>query len=317
MRQIIPFKKELLFKTKISEITSISLEHTLHLVKNDLVSGEFHISGDYKMTEASINREKFYFTLPFEINLDADYIEDTVNIDIDNFYYEVVNDDSLQVNIDVYVDGEKQEIIETKEELPEIIEESISDSEIIVDNISNIDNNIDATTKDNTIDNSRVENNDSNNEEKSSIVIDVLPKDNKNEDIEILNKKEREDNIVEKNNSKDVDINTQDRKKDTLKEIENNFENTVTYADSPKISLENIDTSNKGDVIENNNFNFFNTDNFSTDTYVTYYVYIVKEDDTIDKIIEKFNVTKEELTNYNDISDIKRGCKLIIPAYNE
>ena len=33
--------------------------------------------------------------------------------------------------------------------------------------------------------------------------------------------------------------------------------------------------------------------------------------------MEKFNVTKEELTNYNDISDIKRGCKLIIPAYNE
>lgn len=324
MRQIIPFKKELLFKTKISEITSISLEHTLHLVENDLVSGEFHISGDYKMTEASINREKFYFTLPFEINLDADYIKDTVNIDIDNFYYEVVNDDSLQVNIDVYVDGEKQEIIETKEELPEITEESISDSEIIVDDISDIDNNIDDDTKDNTIDNSRIENNDSNNEEKRSIVIDVLPEENKNDDIKIpkenkneLNKKEIEDNIVEKLDSKGIEINTQDRKKESTKEIDNNFENTVTYADSPKISLEDIDNSNKGDVIENNNFNFFNTDNFSTDTYVTYYVYIVKEDDTIDKIMEKFNVTKEELTNYNDISDIKRGCKLIIPAHNE
>ena len=76
MRQIIPFKKELLFKTKISEITSISLEHTLRLVEDNLVSGEFHISGDYKMTEASINREKFYFTLPFEIDLDNDYIVD-------------------------------------------------------------------------------------------------------------------------------------------------------------------------------------------------------------------------------------------------
>ena len=111
MRQIIPFKKELLFKTKISEITSISLEHTLRLVEDDLVSGEFHISGDYKMTEASINREKFYFTLPFEIDLDADYISDSVSIDIDNFYYEVVNDDSLQVNIDVFVDGEKKKVI--------------------------------------------------------------------------------------------------------------------------------------------------------------------------------------------------------------
>ena len=74
MRQIIPFKKELLFKTKVSEITSISLEHTLYLKESNLISGEFHISGDYKMTSASINREKFYFTLPFEINLDDNYV---------------------------------------------------------------------------------------------------------------------------------------------------------------------------------------------------------------------------------------------------
>ena len=33
MRQIIPFKKDLLFKTKVSEITSISLEHSI-AIKN-------------------------------------------------------------------------------------------------------------------------------------------------------------------------------------------------------------------------------------------------------------------------------------------
>ena len=134
MRQIIPFKKELLFKTKISEITSISLEHTLRLVEDNFVSGEFHISGDYKMTEASINREKFYFTLPFEINLDDDYISDSVSIDIDNFYYEVVNDDSLQVNIDVFVDGEKKKVLDdnsilesdvSNETLDEIVDSSV------------------------------------------------------------------------------------------------------------------------------------------------------------------------------------------------
>ena len=109
MRQIIPFKKELLFKTKISEITSISLEHTLTLKEDDTIGGNFNISGDYKMTQASINREQFSFTLPFEITLDVPYKKDSLKIDIDNFYYEVVNDDSLQVNIDVYIDGEKQE----------------------------------------------------------------------------------------------------------------------------------------------------------------------------------------------------------------
>ena len=39
MKQIIPFKKELLFKTKVSEITSISLEHTLSLKDDDLFVG--------------------------------------------------------------------------------------------------------------------------------------------------------------------------------------------------------------------------------------------------------------------------------------
>ena len=68
MKQIIPFKKELLFKTKVSEITSISLEHNLSLTEDDLVSGEFVITGDYKMTDASINREKFEFTLPENVD---------------------------------------------------------------------------------------------------------------------------------------------------------------------------------------------------------------------------------------------------------
>ena len=121
MKQIIPFKKELLFKTKVSEITSISLEHTLTLKNDDLISGEFHITGDYKMTEGSINREKFEFNLPFDIALDSRYNIDTVIIDIDNFYYEIINNESLQVNIDVYVEGEKiiEEIKETNDSLLE------------------------------------------------------------------------------------------------------------------------------------------------------------------------------------------------------
>ena len=91
MKQIIPFKKELLFKTKVSEITSISLEHTLNIKQEDLISGEFHINGDYKMTEGSINREKFDFKIPFDIALDSRYDMNSIVIDIDNFYYEIIN----------------------------------------------------------------------------------------------------------------------------------------------------------------------------------------------------------------------------------
>ena len=36
MNKIIPFKKEIEFNTKISEITSISLEHNINNISNDL-----------------------------------------------------------------------------------------------------------------------------------------------------------------------------------------------------------------------------------------------------------------------------------------
>ena len=121
MKQIIPFKKELLFKTKVSEITSISLEHSLSLTNDDLISGEFIITGDYKMTDASINREKFIFNLPFDIALDSRYDDKNLVIDIDNFYYEVINNEFLNVNIDVYIEGEKiKEEIE-KDDTPPVI----------------------------------------------------------------------------------------------------------------------------------------------------------------------------------------------------
>ena len=39
MKQIIPFKKDLLFKTKVSEITSISLEREISAPGDGIVSG--------------------------------------------------------------------------------------------------------------------------------------------------------------------------------------------------------------------------------------------------------------------------------------
>ena len=76
------------------------------------------------MTEASINRENFNFKIPFDIELDSKYIPSTLSIDIDNFYYEVVNNESLQVNIDLYIEGEKEKeeeiVLPLKEEEKEI-----------------------------------------------------------------------------------------------------------------------------------------------------------------------------------------------------
>ena len=99
MKQIIPFKKELPFKTKVSEITSISLERDIEVTEDKVVSGAFHITGDYKMNEGSISREDFSFDLPFDITLDPRYDISTVNADIEDFYYDIINEDTLKVNI--------------------------------------------------------------------------------------------------------------------------------------------------------------------------------------------------------------------------
>ena len=55
----------------------------------------------------------------------------------------------------------------------------------------------------------------------------------------------------------------------------------------------------------------------SNETYATYKVCIVKENDTVESIVLKYNITKEMLEQYNDISDIKIGDKLIIPSVYE
>ena len=134
MKNIIPFKKEVIFKTNISEITSISLEHTLSL-ENDKVQGNFIVNGEYKVSDSSTTVETFNLELPFEIIIDEKYDTKKAIIDIDDFYYEIVNNNVLSISIDVLIDKlEEKPIIEDFtliDETPnrEIIEEEITENE--------------------------------------------------------------------------------------------------------------------------------------------------------------------------------------------
>lgn len=238
MKQIIPFKKELPFKTKVSEITSISLERDLEVTDDKVVSGVFHITGDYKMNEGSISRENFSFDLPFDITLDPRYDISTVNADIEDFYYDVINEDTLKVNIDLFIEAEY---------LPE---EPVKDEP----------------------EESAVP------EEPEEVPEEELRTSNMPADIP------EEENIVpEKTEVKSPDTSG----------IEESREETI-----------NIGT----DL-------FSNLD--STETYTTYYVYIVKEDDTLEKILTKYEISKEDFESYNDINNIKPGEKVIIPKKGE
>ena len=62
MNCIIPFTKDIKFKTNIAEILSISLEHDF-TANPEEVLGNFIISGDYKTHEVSVNKEHFELSL--------------------------------------------------------------------------------------------------------------------------------------------------------------------------------------------------------------------------------------------------------------
>lgn len=255
MKQIIPFKKDLPFKTKVSDITSISLERKIEILDGGIVTGTFYITGDYKMNEGSINREEFSFDLPFDITLDPRYDVNSVKADIEDFYYDIINEDTLKVNIDLYIEAEY---------LPD----------------TSLDNNI--LTE----------------EDKS---------DNEMNDVQKEDEHAEEDrNIMMESKS--------DSKNDENIEIEKDKEVTSEKIKNDDATMNDSDIE-RNDVDDFANDLFSNLDN--TETYTTYYVYIVKEEDTIDKIISLYGVTKEDIENYNDITSIKPGDKVIIPKTSE
>lgn len=122
MKQIIPFVKDISLAPKIYEITSIALEHNLKMENSDSVVGSFTVSGKYRINDISINEEVFEENIPFDITLDSKYDASKVTIDIDDFYYEIINDEFLRVHIDVLVDNlvyEKEKVekpVEVKKE---------------------------------------------------------------------------------------------------------------------------------------------------------------------------------------------------------
>lgn len=218
MKKIVPFKKDITLETNISEISSISLEHTLKLKEENLVSGEFIISGTYKMTEASLNIDSFEYKLPFDISIDQKYDTTDLDVDINDFYYEVTNGEILSINIEVVLDG--------LEENPEKEESRVTE-----------------------------------------------------EKVETL--------------------------EDTREEIQQN--QTVQMVSNEEMTNEEVDTDNTVKSI------FEDLD--ENERYAVYKVHIVTENDTTESIIQEYEINREDLEAYNDLTDLKNGDKLIIPSH--
>lgn len=61
----------------------------------------------------------------------------------------------------------------------------------------------------------------------------------------------------------------------------------------------------------------FENINDSEESYATYSVYILREEETVTSLMTKYKTTKEELEKYNDLTNLTIGSKIIIPLHEE
>ena len=202
MKKVVPLKKDIEFKSNLAEIISISLDHELKL-ESRVIRGNLIIGGSYKMNDVSINTEEFKYNIPVNIEMSDKYILDNLVISIDDFYYEIIDNKILSVNIEIGLDN-----------LDEVIEPVEFNEEPILDMV---------------------------------------------EETEVPDER----NITSE-----------------VKTLFNNFDE-------------------------------------STETYSTYQICIVKEGDSLESIMIKYGITKEIIEEYNDVTEIKIGDKLIIPSIHE
>ncbi len=127
MKSIVPYTKEIEFGSKIAEICSISLEHELNINDTE-IGGNFIVSGDYRSHEVSVNKETFNYKLPFSVDVTDQIIKESIDFEITDFTYEILNDNTLKVDIEFSVTAEekKEEEIE-KEDIREVVMEEIKD----------------------------------------------------------------------------------------------------------------------------------------------------------------------------------------------
>ena len=240
MKNVIPFTKELEFETKVSEITSISLEREFN-VENDSIEGNLLVTGEYKSHEVSVNVLPFSFKIPFSIDISAKTILDSISLEISDFAYDMVDDNKIKVHIELELEFEEE-----KEEIKEEKDES---------------NNI-------------IEMLEENNEERS--VVDIPE-------------------IVEEANSEEVLVT---ENKEVEEEKEEVMEETIDEEEKKMIEETVISAETK-------------------DEYMTYHIHILKEGETLETLCAMYHVTGSFIAEYNDISNLTTGDKILIPFENE
>ena len=135
MNNIIPFEKELDFHSKVSEIISISLEREYE-IRDEEISGNLIVTGDYKSHEVSTNVIPFSFKIPFEIAITDNIDKETISLEISDFSYDMKDDSKIIVHVELMlVASEKEEIIERGEPFFIPVEEDDNQEDNIEENV--------------------------------------------------------------------------------------------------------------------------------------------------------------------------------------
>ena len=107
MVYIINKESEIKLNNNIAEITNITIESEFDLDGN-VVDGNFLINGSYKTHTLSLNKEDFDYTVPFTYTISEYFKEDSVNITIKDFDYNI-DSNILRLNINYDITYEKDD----------------------------------------------------------------------------------------------------------------------------------------------------------------------------------------------------------------
>ena len=249
MKSIIPFTKELDFKTKVSEITSISLEREFE-VNTSSIEGSLYVSGDYKSHEVSANVTPFNFKIPFTIEIPDNLVEESITLEISDFAYEMEENSKIKVSIELELFGEEKEIEEEEDE-------------------------------------------------------DITPIEVDGEEIV---------KMLEEASEKEKETEKEDR----AEPEEELSEEETTKEEKEEASADTVDETREETEEDMTSENVIITGASNTpDEYTTYHIHIVKEGETIETICTMYNSNLSLLNDYNDLSEVSKGMKIIIPENDE
>ena len=224
MKETIEFKKDCMLKTYVSSISDITLSHDYKILE-DTIEGYFDVAGAYKATMSSVEKEDFFYTIPFTIALSSLIDKDSINLSIHDFSYETEKD---VLHLKMVLDMEYSKLPE------EVNNEETGEKEM---------------------------------EEVNDVIDDYI------NEKDLLSPKDFHDEVM-------LD------KTATIKETNN-------------------------EITDNNMKTIFN--NVTEEEYSKFKVYIMREEDTLDSILLKYNVKIDDITDYNDVENIHVGDKIIIP----